>query len=341
MLAELIETRSTSVAENMRKHVRDRGGPSRGENGQPVIPNGAWAMMLEAANVIDALLAERNRLIDEIDVLETRLEHDRILNDNWVEAATKEAGFDEDTKFDHVWVQTLSLARQAKGLMAARAAGIVPVEYHETLKLVDDIRAGLPRVTRGPWKSMAASQPVDQFSHGLFAEGYGAVGYWKGHKTFHTDNMWVLTKDDSEHIARLNPVGVHRIIGLIDHLLSSSTFQSRFQTWVIAALGEKEALCRLQRNHRLLEETLELVQAADLSRSDAHHLVDYVFDRPKGEIRQEVGGVITTLAAFCSAYVIDMMEAGETELVRVWANIDKVRDKQRQKPTSWAIPINA
>lgn len=335
----LIDTRANTVAESMRKHVRDRGGLSLGENGEPVIPNGAWAMMLEAAEVIDALRAERDRLIDEIDTLEIRHEHEKCIDDRWIEAATKEAGFDEDTKFDDVWTQTLHLARQAQGLLAAQAAGVVPVEHHETLKLIDEIRAGLPRVTRGPWKSMSASQPIDDFSHGLVAEGYGAVGYWKGHKSFHADNMWVLTKADSEHIARLNPVEMYRFVGLIDYLLSATTFQSRFQTWVITALGEEEALCRLQRNHRLLEETLELVQAAQLSRSDAHHLVDYVYDRPFGEIRQEVGGVITTLAAFCSAYAIDMMEAGEAELARVWANIDKVRDKQRQKPTTWAVPV--
>lgn len=46
---------ASALAERMRKHVRDRGGLAKDDDGKPVIPNGAWAMMIEAADVIESL----------------------------------------------------------------------------------------------------------------------------------------------------------------------------------------------------------------------------------------------------------------------------------------------
>ncbi len=39
-----------------------------------------------------------------------------------------------------------------------------------------------------------------------------------------------------------------------------------------------------------------------------------------------------TLAALCLAQELDMHEAGETELARVWAKMDVIRAKQAAKP---------
>lgn len=87
-----------------------------------------------------------------------------------------------------------------------------------------------------------------------------------------------------------------------------------------------------ERAHRFIEESLELVQARGLSREDVLMLVDYVYDRPKGEDTQEVGGVLLTLAALCFAADINMQKCGEDELDRVWKNIEKIRAKQAAKP---------
>ena len=67
-------------------------------------------------------------------------------------------------------------------------------------------------------------------------------------------------------------------------------------------------------------------------------LVDYVFGRPVGEPVQETGGVMVTLAALCLASKIDMDSAGETELGRIWLNIEKIRAKQEAKPRSSPLP---
>ena len=80
-----------------------------------------------------------------------------------------------------------------------------------------------------------------------------------------------------------------------------ATFQQRVDTWVQACFGESIRGDKIERNHRFFEESAEAVQSAGMTRSECHQLVAYVFDRPAGETAQEVGGVLNTLAAFCTA----------------------------------------
>jgi hypothetical protein len=105
------------------------------------------------------------------------------------------------------------------------------------------------------------------------------------------------------------------------------SFQERVRAWVEAAFGRQIADDRAERNHRFLEEALELVQSLKCSREDAHRLVDYVFNRPAGDPRQELGGVLLTVAALASACLLNMENCGEAELARVWANINQIRRK--------------
>lgn len=116
-------------------------------------------------------------------------------------------------------------------------------------------------------------------------------------------------------------------------------FQARVQPWLIECFGEAIASNREERNHRFLEEALELVQACDTTADEAHALVDYVFGRPVGEPSQEVGGVMLTLAALCLANGLDMEAAGATELDRVWSKINQIRAKQAAKPEHSPLPI--
>jgi hypothetical protein len=97
-----------------------------------------------------------------------------------------------------------------------------------------------------------------------------------------------------------------------------------------------------ERNDRFLEEALELVQSLGYSQQEAHWMVRYVYDRPQGDVNQEVGGVMVTLASLCIANGMDMDKAADTELARCWENIDKIRLKQAAKPkmTVVALPID-
>ena len=114
--------------------------------------------------------------------------------------------------------------------------------------------------------------------------------------------------------------------------------QTRVNEWVVAAFGKVVASDRSERNHRFLEEALELVQAQGCSKDEAFQLVEYVYDRPVGEVSQEVGGVLLTLAALCNASDVDMTESAEKELSRVWEKIEKIRAKQAAKPKRSPLP---
>jgi hypothetical protein len=116
-------------------------------------------------------------------------------------------------------------------------------------------------------------------------------------------------------------------------------YQSRVLEWMLSCFGAEISDDKIERNHRFLEESLELVQSTGCTRSEAHQLVDYVFDRPVGETFQEVGGVMVTLAALCLANRLDMDIAGETELSRIWTKVEQIRAKQAAKPKHSPLPI--
>lgn len=120
--------------------------------------------------------------------------------------------------------------------------------------------------------------------------------------------------------------------------VETPTFQRRIDDWMLACFGEEIAADKTERNHRFLEESLELVQSCGCTASEAHQLVDYVFGRPIGEKVQEVGGVMVTLSALCSAHGIDMGTAGETELARIWTKIPEISAKQAAKPKHSPLP---
>lgn len=118
-------------------------------------------------------------------------------------------------------------------------------------------------------------------------------------------------------------------------------FQARVQPWMMACFGPAIAADGAERNHRFLEESLELVQSCGCTASEAHQLVDYVYGRPVGERAQEVGGVMVTLAALCLAQGLDMHAAGETELARIWTKVEAIRAKQAAKPKHSPLPTAA
>lgn len=115
-------------------------------------------------------------------------------------------------------------------------------------------------------------------------------------------------------------------------------FQERVQPWLMACFGEMIAGDREERNHRFLEEALELVQACGCTASEAHQLVDYVYGREVGDPPQEVGGVMVTLAALCLANGLDMHANAETELARIWTKVEAIRAKQAAKPKHSPLP---
>lgn len=146
------------------------------------------------------------------------------------------------------------------------------------------------------------------------------------------DSTWEPDSGQLARAALTGEVGGPAPVGL-HHL-----FQSRVRSWVKACFGEAIADDGTERNHRFLEEALELVQALGCTEGEAQQLVKYVYGRPEGEPEQELGGVMVTLAALAAAWRLDMRGAGEKELARVWTKLEQIRAKQAAKPKHSPLP---
>jgi NTP pyrophosphatase (non-canonical NTP hydrolase) len=87
--------------------------------------------------------------------------------------------------------------------------------------------------------------------------------------------------------------------------------------WCAAAFGSDHASSVEQRAVRLLEESIEALQAAGGSPVMAHKLVDFVFARPVGELGQELGGIGVTLLALANAAGLSADQEESKEVARV------------------------
>ncbi len=121
--------------------------------------------------------------------------------------------------------------------------------------------------------------------------------------------------------------------------LTPPSFQNRVLPWMLECFGPIIPYDRLERGDRLLEEVLELLQSGNYPKQRIAALVEYVYSRDIGDPKQEVGGVMVTLAAYCLAHNVDMHDAAETELARIWTKVEQIRAKQASKPTGSALPV--
>jgi len=123
----------------------------------------------------------------------------------------------------------------------------------------------------------------------------------------------------------------------------TTTYQLRVQDWLHQCFGPEIAKDKLERGDRLLEEVLELLQSGGYAQERIHLISSYVFGRPAGDPFQEVGGVMNTLAAYCYAHDLDMVDAAEAEYDRIVQPeiIEKIRAKQKAKPKGSATPNSA
>lgn len=96
-----------------------------------------------------------------------------------------------------------------------------------------------------------------------------------------------------------------------------SAFQARVASWVTGTFGEASLQDRRERARRVLEEAVELVQAAGLPKVDASQILKDVYSREPGSVFQEVGGVMNTISAFCAGLDVDLAHASEAEMIRV------------------------
>jgi len=115
-------------------------------------------------------------------------------------------------------------------------------------------------------------------------------------------------------------------------------FQEKVAEWIAAAFGAESKYNVAERSHRFLEEALELYQSVGCTKEDATKLIEYVYDRPAGEVKQEIGAVALTLFSLGDSTGADVEACAVSELVRVWAKIDQIRAKNSAKPLQSPLP---
>ena len=108
-------------------------------------------------------------------------------------------------------------------------------------------------------------------------------------------------------------------------------FQEHVCVWFRACFSEDDLADSNERGLRFAEEAIELAQSGDIPEEKMHELVTHVYARPKGDFKQEVGGVLTTLAVWCTNKGVDMITCGFDELTRIWGKIPLIREKQKNK----------
>ena len=110
-------------------------------------------------------------------------------------------------------------------------------------------------------------------------------------------------------------------------------FQKDVAMWVQQVFGTLIANDIKIRNHRFIEESFELVQSLGATKEECLCILNYVYSRPLGEPDQEVGGVMITLAALCTAADIKLEHSAKMELSKIWNNIEKIKAKSLLKPS--------
>ena len=96
------------------------------------------------------------------------------------------------------------------------------------------------------------------------------------------------------------------------------TLQAKVASWAVAAFGTEATSVR-QRALRLLEESIEAFQAADGDPQQARALVDFVFSRPVGDVRQEVAQVSVCAMLLAGAAGVSLDAQERAEVARILA----------------------
>lgn len=92
--------------------------------------------------------------------------------------------------------------------------------------------------------------------------------------------------------------------------------QEQVRDWVVRCWGDG-AVSVNERVERFLEEAFELAQAEGILWPRLHQISCKVYDKEPGEPSQEVGGIGTTLLAYCAAKGISADECERRELTRI------------------------
>lgn len=122
----------------------------------------------------------------------------------------------------------------------------------------------------------------------------------------------------------------------------SSDRQTAVADWLIRAFGVEVATSPFDRAARVVEEATELAQAQGLTKERVLAMVEYVYGRPPGDPRQELGGARLTLLGYAAAIgaSADHEEIREVERV-LSTDIEKFRKRQAEKVAAGVVVLGA
>lgn len=145
----------------------------------------------------------------------------------------------------------------------------------------------------------------------------------------------VLEHEAVHHADALAPILAEAMV-----LSEPDPFQDRAQAWMRACFKPEDVTDKAERNRRAAEEFGEFLRAAGMEEQEAVAEFTAGFRKDPGDVAQETGGVLLTVAGVCSAHGVDMMAAGETELARVCdpETMRKIRAKHDAKPRGAPLP---
>lgn len=101
--------------------------------------------------------------------------------------------------------------------------------------------------------------------------------------------------------------------------------------WAIRCFGSEHVYDIPTRSLRLAEESVELMQACDISKEKALSLVEMVYAREKGTAVKEIGQVLMTATVFCAAQGIEPEIMFNYELRRCLAKDTAAFAKRNQE----------
>lgn len=107
--------------------------------------------------------------------------------------------------------------------------------------------------------------------------------------------------------------------------------------WALRCFGREHVFDDKVRALRCVEEVIELCQAVGVGQHDISRVMVKVYERPKGLMDQEVGGIMMTLMVFCERNGIDIEYQAFNELRRV-LGVDSEhfarRNEEKVKPSA-------
>jgi hypothetical protein len=254
-------------------------------------------------------------------------------------------------KFDEVtWAELVRLREETRYHVELRITTRCPSCGHQSLFIgkgghltcswleckEPGVERAIKKLTSHPAPSGWQQRIAAAFEAGFCARPKSRES-WVAHETNGSPREWEFSHGGSAH--DLMPEAWQAWQNAVDALPPAMSWQQRVQEWMLSCFGQRIAEDRLERCDRFCEEAIELLQALGYDRARLDALVNYVYAREVGEARQEVGGVMVTLAALCTAHDIEVDAAREAELARVWTKVEKIREKQKAKPTGSALPV--